>query len=49
VATCSALEASPERLPELARELATIADALATDFAAHLAAEEQLIFPALRS
>ena len=47
IAVCDALERRPERLVELAPELTGVAALLDADFAAHLAAEERLVFPAL--
>lgn len=47
VALCRVLERWPEQLPEVAGKLAEIASELGTAFAAHLAAEERVIFPAL--
>lgn len=47
VAACGAIAADPDRLGELAGELGAAADRLADLFAAHLNAEERVIFAAL--
>ena len=47
--TCRILETSPERLPELRRELADTAALLAGEFKAHLTSEEEIVLPAIRS
>ena len=46
---CSELGAQPGRHPVLARPLTTVAARLTADFERHLAQEEAVIFPALRS
>jgi iron-sulfur cluster repair protein YtfE (RIC family) len=46
---CSALAASPERLPEVASSLAAAARDLARHFEPHLEREERVVFPAVRA
>jgi len=48
VAICGQLAEAPERHAELARRLAEAAEQLERHFAAHLALEEETIFPALK-
>lgn len=48
VDVCTTLSAEPHQLAARASELDAIAAQLATDFSAHLEAEERVIFPALR-
>ena len=47
VAICAQLEREPGRMPALAAELAACAARLDAAFAAHLALEERVVFPAL--
>jgi iron-sulfur cluster repair protein YtfE (RIC family) len=49
IAVATAIEADPSQLSAHAAELARIAGALAVEFAAHLALEEQVIHPAIRA
>jgi iron-sulfur cluster repair protein YtfE (RIC family) len=48
VALCAALAEDPSRHAELAPELGDAAEELARHFEAHLAREEQVVFPAIR-
>jgi len=48
VSLCADLAIAPERLPALAGSLAEAAEHLERHFAAHLALEEETIFPALK-
>ncbi|HLU67560.1 MAG TPA: hemerythrin domain-containing protein [Kofleriaceae bacterium] len=48
VALCRRLEAEPERLPEVQGELGEVTGALDAELAAHLAREEEVVFPAIR-
>ena len=48
VAACAVLARDPARHGELAPEVGAAADALDRHFAAHLAREEQVVFPAVR-
>ncbi len=49
VEACDALAATPERHAEVAPELGRAARQLAMHFAAHLAREEEVVFPAVRA
>jgi iron-sulfur cluster repair protein YtfE (RIC family) len=49
VEVCATLAEVPEQIEELGAELGTLAAKLDEDFEAHLAREEQVIFPAVRA